>query len=222
MNRKNEKNIFFDTGVAEEYDRYYQTESGRAIDRIEKKMMADLLNGLPRQNLLEAGCGTGHWTRFFSDAGFQITAVDSSEAMLQRARTKAIQNTVFEKADASRLPYKNNQFPVVASITMLEFVNDVSRVLEEIQRVLQPGGTFLLGCLNERSELGKNRENDPVFKDARFFSPGEIEQMLLPFGRPEIQTGVFFSPAFELLDNTPQQANVEPAFIAAAVKNQKS
>src|SRR6056297_2305730 len=158
MNRKSAINIFFDANIAEEYDRYYQTVSGRTIDRIEKKMINDLLKGLPRNNLLEAGCGTGHWTRFFSDAGFQITATDSSEPMLQRARAKTIKNTVFEKADASRFPYKNNQFPVVASITMLEFVNDATRVLEEIQRVLQPGGTFLLGCLNERSELGKNRE----------------------------------------------------------------
>jgi len=222
MNRKSAINIFFDANIAEEYDRYYQTVSGRTIDRIEKKMINDLLKGLPRNNLLEAGCGTGHWTRFFSDAGFQITATDSSEPMLQRARAKTIKNTVFEKADASRLPYKDSQFPVVASITMLEFVNDVTRVLEEIQRVLQPGGTFLLGCLNERSELGKNRENDPVFKNARFFTREEIEQMLLRFGKPKVKTGVFFSPAFELLDNIPQQATVEPAFIAAAVKNEKS
>lgn len=38
--------------------------------------------------MLELRCGTGHWTQFFTAFGFQVTAVDNSEAMLEIAKKK--------------------------------------------------------------------------------------------------------------------------------------
>jgi ubiquinone/menaquinone biosynthesis C-methylase UbiE len=222
VNNMTEKNIFRDTKIAEDYDNYYQSEAGKAIDQIEKNIFSTLLTGLPRINLLEAGCGTGHWTRFFSSAGFHVTAIDVSEAMLQIAISKNIENVIFQKADATRLPFADNSYSTIASVTMLEFIEDVNKVLDEFRRVLKPGGTLLLGCLNELSELGKNKKNDPIFKDAHFFTPSEIKKLLMQFGHPKISFGVYFSPTFDLLDKTKKQNTVQPAFIAASVKNTRT
>jgi ubiquinone/menaquinone biosynthesis C-methylase UbiE len=221
MKTVNYRNIFLNPDVASEYDSYYQNEPGKTIDKKEKEIISGHLRNLPKENWLELGCGTGHWTKFFSDWGFQITAVDNSEAMLEIARSKNMKNVQLLNADAARLPFPDVCFSGIVSITMLEFVDDLNQVLNEIDRVLKPLGTLVLGCLNAGSELGKNKNNDPVFKHAHFFTPEEIEKMLFRFGNPRISAGVYFTPDFELLDGTKQQSTAEPAFIAASVKKTK-
>lgn len=216
------KNIFTDKKVAEEYDNYYKSETGKTIDNIEKNLLAGHLENIPYRGLLELGCGTGHWTSFFCQKGFNVTAVDASENMLEIAEKKKNSgNCKFRRADATRLPFHDNSFSVVASVAMIEFIDDVHKVMEEIERVLKPGGALLLGCLNQNSELGKARANDPVFKHARFFTPEQIQNFLTRFGEPELSYGVYFSPDFELMDGTPKQNQAEPVFIAASVKKTK-
>jgi ubiquinone/menaquinone biosynthesis C-methylase UbiE len=215
------KNIFLTPDVALGYDTYYQTEIGKTVDTIEKEIVSAHLKNLPKTNWLELGCGTGHWTKFFSECGFQVTAVDNSEAMLEIGRSKNMGNVQFLHADATRLPFPDGHFSGIVSITMLEFVDDLELVLNEIDRVLKPGGTIVLGCLNKLSQPEKNKNNDPVFQNARFFTPSEIKEMLTRFGKPRISAGVYFSPVFEILDGTDKQSTAEPAFIAASVQKQK-
>jgi ubiquinone/menaquinone biosynthesis C-methylase UbiE len=221
MKIKNTRNVFLTPDIASEYDTYYQTETGKTVDNIEKKIVSTHLKELPKTNWLELGCGTGHWTKFFSECGFQVTAVDNSEAMLEIARSKNLENVQFLNADAARLPFPDGHFSGIVSITMLEFVDDLELVLNEIDRVLKPGGTLVLGCLNALSEPGKNRNNDPVFQHAHFFTQDEIIEMLSRFGSPRLSAGVYFSPEFEILDGTEKQSTAEPAFIAVSVKKQK-
>jgi ubiquinone/menaquinone biosynthesis C-methylase UbiE len=221
MEINNTRNIFLTPEVASEYDAYYQTETGKTVDNIEKEIVSAHIKKIPKTNWLELGCGTGHWTKFFSESEFQITAVDNSEAMLKIARSKNLENVQFLNADATRLPFSDGHFSGIVSITMLEFVDDLEKVLNEIDRVLKPGGTLVLGCLNALSEPGKNKNNDPVFQHARFFTPNEIKEILGRFGNPRFSAGVHFSPDFELLDGTEKQSTAAPAFIAASVQKQK-
>ncbi len=217
-------NIFLRPSVAEEYDNYYLNEQGRNIDKIEKKIIEEhikLLKLLPKDNLLELGCGTGHWTNFFTGMGFQVTAVDESEAMLNIAVAKNIKNASFMLADASELPFPDKSFDIIASVTMLEFVEDPVKILDEVYRVLKPMGSLVLGCLNKNSIPGKNKDDDPVFKYADFFSPKEIEDMLSGFGTPYLTYGVYITEKSELSDGTDIQSRVEPVFIAASVKKTK-
>jgi ubiquinone/menaquinone biosynthesis C-methylase UbiE len=211
-------NLYLNQLVAAEYDHFYKTGQGKAIDNLEKAIMLELIDDIPRGQLLELGCGTGHWTEFFSRQRFQVIAIDESEAMLSIAQNKKIKNVTFIKANAAKLPFADNSFFAVASITMLEFVENSEKVLDEIDRVLRPGGHIILGCLNALSELGKNKQNDEVFKHARFFTPAEIEGLLSWFGTPILNFGIFYSPMFELLDGTEKQNTVQPAFIAAKVQ----
>jgi len=218
MNEIEGKNIFQIKTVAEKYDEYYNNESGQIIDKIEKEIFSNHLRDLPKIDLLELGCGTGHWTIFFSKLGFQITAIDESEAMIQIARSKKIPNASFQRADAAALPFPDNSFNTVTTITMLEFVEDTEKIFDEIGRVLKPGGTFIVGCLNKLSELGKNKNNDPVFKYAHFFTPKEVENMLSRFGKPYTTSGVYLSRDFKILDESGRRNIVKPAFIVSSVK----
>jgi ubiquinone/menaquinone biosynthesis C-methylase UbiE len=211
-------NIFSDRKVAKNYDRFYETPNGKALDAIEKKLIHDHIRTIPPGEMLELGCGTGHWTEYFSCQGFKVTATDNSEAMLRIAETKKIKNAVFLKADAAELPFPDHSFPVITSVTMLEFVENEKMVLNEIHRVLKPGGHLILGCLNRLSEPGKAKNNDEVFKHARFFTSSEVSRLLSMFGTPSMSFGVYLSSEFELLDGKNKQNTVEPAFIVASVQ----
>jgi len=112
----------FDFGpVAEQYDAWYETSPGLMYDQLEKDAV---LRFLPSQDteqmrLLDVGCGTEHWSRFFADLGFEVTGIDCSEEMIRVARGKGIQNARFEVADASDLMFKDGAFDMVVAVTSL-------------------------------------------------------------------------------------------------------
>ena len=81
-------NVFNNPEIAGKYDNYYQTDFGKKVDEIEKNLVLSLISDIPRGVMLEVGCGTGHWTRFFIDQGFKLTGIDISESMLQIVKKK--------------------------------------------------------------------------------------------------------------------------------------
>lgn len=210
-------NVFDDPSIASAYDGYYREGFGRQVDQIEKRLAADLIADIPRGPMLELGCGTGHWSEFFLQQGFTVTGIDTSEAMLRElaARNLAMDYRV---ASAQAIPFEDNAFGVVASVTMLEFVDDPDGVFDEMFRVLEPGGWLFLGSLNADSLLARNSAGDPVFGGAKFMNPAQFGERLGRFGEPELAFGVHLAEDFVLLDGTPEQVAAEPVFMAAAVR----
>ncbi len=75
-------NVFSNRLIAEKYDKFYKTIQGKAIDNLEKEIILKHIKGITcREDILELGCGTGHWTEFFCGQGFKVTAIDESEAI---------------------------------------------------------------------------------------------------------------------------------------------
>jgi ubiquinone/menaquinone biosynthesis C-methylase UbiE len=198
-------NIFENEAIAQQYDAYYTTEQGKRVDELEKQAIGQLLALIKPGHLLEIGCGTGHWTAFFSGLGFQITATDVSEAMLALARGKQISNTTFMEADVLELPFPDNHFDQVAAITSLEFCGNIKQAFAEMKRVLKPDGWLVAGCLNADSALGKIKDQDPVFQHGHFMSKEELEKHLLTIGKPELLECARLSTGFQLLDGTKDQ-----------------
>jgi len=183
------------TGIADEYDRWYETPFGRAYDTVEKKAVERMLPGdCGGRRLLEVGCGTGHWSAFFSERGFLVTGVDISSEMVSRAARKRIPNASFKVADAHALPCESGRFDMAAAITTLEFVRDAQGVVAEMARCTVKGGTLIIGALNALAPINieRKRAGKHPWADARFFSPEELETLLRPFGKPEIELAVFF------------------------------
>lgn len=210
-------NIFEKSKIAEEYDDYYMTDFGKKVDQIEKEIISDLLKDIPRGEMIDLGCGTGHWTDFFAEKDFKLKGVDASEAMLNIARNKKI-NAEFIQADSENLPFGDGSQYLVASIAMLEFVKDREKAIEEIFRILKKGGYFLLGGLNANSVPGRNKDNDEVFKHARFWEKDEIHSMFSSFELLEMKEGVFMDENFSIRDHEEDKTGIEPVFIAALFK----
>jgi demethylmenaquinone methyltransferase/2-methoxy-6-polyprenyl-1,4-benzoquinol methylase len=94
--------------------------------------------------VLDACCGTGDLAVAAARAGGVVTGADFSEQMLARARRKAPQLD-WVQADATGLPFEDGRFDVVTVGFGLRNLADLEEGLEELARVLAPGGR--LGCL---------------------------------------------------------------------------
>jgi ubiquinone/menaquinone biosynthesis C-methylase UbiE len=184
--------------AADTYDQWYETVEGKMYDYLEKKAISRYL---PPQaagkQLLDVGCGTGHWSAFFSLHGFQVTGIDISEPMIKIAKSKAIANVSFHLADAHALPFDDNHFDVSAAITTVEFVQDVTLVLQEMLRCThKPGGRILIGVLNARAPINRRRRKNPdsLYTKAQWFTPRQIKKLLAPLGRVRVVTAGLLSP----------------------------
>ncbi len=113
-------------------------------DRLEKKLIANFLpTETEGKRLLEIGCGTGHWSRFFNQCGFEVTGLDISERMVNTALQKGIPNVPFYVGDGHLLPFQDSTFDLTAAITTLEFVRDAEVVLQEMIRCTRKSGRIL-------------------------------------------------------------------------------
>lgn len=178
--------------VADAYDSYYQNDMGMKIDDLEKTMVGLFFNEFNHKDVLEVGCGTGHWTTFFAKQGFNITGIDISEKMIEKAKSKNIPNTKFEVIDATNLPYDDESVENIICITSLEFIKDKDKALKEMHRVLKKNGTILIGALNKDSEWYANNKNNEIYSSANLYNYEELYEALSIFGAPQIQSCVFF------------------------------
>ena len=97
---------------------------------------------------LDVGCGPGTVTASLARAaqpdGLAL-GVDISEPMLARAvRAESGPRIGFLRADAQRLPLRDETVDAVVSIAMLQLIPDPATALAEIARVLRPGGRLAL------------------------------------------------------------------------------
>jgi Methylase involved in ubiquinone/menaquinone biosynthesis len=212
------RNAFLNQAVADTYDNYYNSPAGSQIDRIEKQAIEAFLPQPETEPILELGCGTGHWSEFLSKRGFTVEALDVSDAMLSVAVGKHIPNVRFRKGDALNLPFSDESFGTVVSVTMLEFTNDPQKVITEVFRVLKPEGLLILGCLNLNSVLGKTRDSDDTFRHAHFFTKDELRTQLSVFRQVQLTECVYLSDDFTLLDKTMDRYPVEGAFLAVCAQ----
>ena len=127
-------------------------------------------------SVLEVGCGTGHFTRWFSQQGLQVIGLDLSRAMLEEANR--LESTLLLQGDALKLPFASNSFDMITLITTLEFLPDPIAVLSEVHRVARKG--LILGVINTQSCLGRKykRRKSPIWKAAQLFTPSELKQLI--------------------------------------------
>lgn len=198
--------------VAADYDAWYETDVGRLHDVVQKEAVLSLLpartaDGI--QKLLDAGCGSGHWSVFFAEHGFEVTGIDICPEMVAIARKRNVPHCHFEVADVMKLPFQNGAFDIVSALVMLEFVRDARAVCVEMIRCLKSDGCLMVGALNRLARINRERIAARVepYASARMFAPKEVSELLTPFGDVNIR----------LTEEHKSGSDESGAFIVAAV-----
>jgi ubiquinone/menaquinone biosynthesis C-methylase UbiE len=113
------------------------------------------LPDLPGNETLEVGCGRGTISSYFADAGYAVTLLDSSPAVIDIARNIYGGNghaAQFIVGDAFRTNLDDNRFALTVSIGLLEHFDDIVGLMREQLRVLKPGGVMLAYIVPERTD----------------------------------------------------------------------
>jgi ubiquinone/menaquinone biosynthesis C-methylase UbiE len=168
--------------VAARYDDWYQIPIGAFADQVETALIFSLFKLRPGDLVLDAGCGTGHFSLKLAHKGAQVVGVDVAPAMLARAREKAAgenQELIFCQMDICQLDYPSYYFDGVVSVAAFEFVRDRERAFAELMRVLKPGGKLLIATINRDSVWGDYyiqlaNNSDSVFRHAHFMTWREL------------------------------------------------
>ncbi len=102
------------------------------------------------QHILEVGAGRGYISILLGSRNPQsrITGIDYSPMQVIKAekyrRQKQISNCSFQQNNAMSLPFSDSSFDTVVSVGSIKHWPDAHRGLQEIHRVLKPGGCLMI------------------------------------------------------------------------------
>jgi ubiquinone/menaquinone biosynthesis C-methylase UbiE len=180
----------------EKYDQWFTTPIGFLVRKYESELMLNYLKPAPGEMILDAGCGTGVFTRDIISGGSQVIGLDISFPMLRRAREKS-GGVRFQPiwGDISTLPFREESFDKVVSITALEFIAEAKSAVAELFRVARRGGVVVVATLNSRSPWATRRREEArkghsIFSKAILRSPDELLSLSPALG--VVRTAIHF------------------------------
>ncbi len=145
--------------------------------------------------LLEVGCGVGLDLVRFACAGALVTGIDLAEVSIDLARRNFAQEGLTAELrvmNGENLEFADNSFDVAYAHGVLQYTADAQRMINELHRVLRPGGEAILmvynriSWLNMLSKVTKvelEHEDAPVL---RLYSIKEFRRMLEPFAETQV------------------------------------
>ena len=122
--------------IAPTYERWARLLS-MGQDARWRRVMVDGLGLSPGSRVLDVAAGTGSITRLMESRGLDVTSVDQSPEMTEMAKRRSAATVL---ATAERLPFADGTFDGVTFGYLLRYVDDVSRGLRELVRIVRPGG----------------------------------------------------------------------------------
>ena len=107
----------------------------------------DELQGL---DVLDAACGVGYGTLMIAESGASsVTGIDLSQEALDIANEEfSHENIRFVNANCTSLPFDDDQFDAATSFETIEHLAEPEKFIDELHRVIKPGGKLFLSCPN--------------------------------------------------------------------------
>lgn len=105
----------------------------------------NLLGDVAGRRILDAGCGSGPLLADLKEQGASVAGFDASPAMIRLARERLGDEADLKVANLTQsLPYDAESFDDALVVLVLHYLEDWSRPLAELRRVLSPGGRLVV------------------------------------------------------------------------------
>lgn len=171
---------FFQRDHAQSYEQWYEGPYKRA-ERWQKRVLGKLICTDPRvKTLLEYGCGTSRFTRWWHELGIEATGTDISPFMIAEALERFDGDLVL--AHSQWMPYRDASFDAVAFVTTFEYYVDPVEVVREAARVGRHG--ILFGMIHKitprtiRRRVQQAFGRNPFYETAKFYSIRSLKKII--------------------------------------------
>jgi ubiquinone/menaquinone biosynthesis C-methylase UbiE len=204
-----------DNEVVEAYDRINRWPQFRALRRM---FVTELKRHSPEGVLVDVGCGPGQLIAGIARSlpHLSIIGVDIAEEMLQKAGNNLAsmglaEKVSFRRGDMQGLPLESDSIDFVVSTLSLHHWSQPKQAIEEIHRVLKPGGQFLIFDLRRDSPRAAywivrfaqsfilpaalGRINEPTGSFMASYTPAEVKATMsdTPFHKWRVKPGLFWT-----------------------------
>ena len=181
--------------IAEEYLDQFSPHMWEHLLERRVEFLASSLRFVQSTNALglDLGCGVGAQSSAMAERGFRIVGVDPARKLLQAARRSGV---ACAAADGAALPFHDRSLDYVFTVGVLHHLagpDAQAAVCREVQRVLRPGGVFVVQETNPRNPLFR------VYMTYLFPLLKSIDEGTEQWIEPERWEN---APGFELMDTT--------------------
>jgi ubiquinone/menaquinone biosynthesis C-methylase UbiE len=154
------------------------------------KNAARIINPTNDDVYLEIGFGSGIFIKKYMSHVSKIAGIDHSEDMVKLAsdinrRLVESGKAEFKQGSASSLPWADNEFTVVATIETFFFLTEVEKTLNEIFRVLKPGGRLVIEMAYNKDD-GVEHKRHIKKMNLKLYHAEEIKNLLKNAGFSDI------------------------------------
>jgi len=202
-----------------EFNRWAEEGRGEGMEEDHLPITEPVLKMMKLQSnhrVLDMGCGAGWASRLLAAQVPQgsVVGIDISDGMIHRARQSSqhFANITYRVGSAEKIPWEQNCFDRILSIESFYYYPDQNRALEELMRVLAPGGRLFIlinlfqenpyslrwvGALGVPVHALSENEYAAMFR-LHGFEKVEIHHIPDPSPTPEQYSGKWFKNAAEL------------------------
>jgi ubiquinone/menaquinone biosynthesis C-methylase UbiE len=207
---------------ADEYARAYEEETpGGFALRVRRKRVLELFDKAGGR-VLDVGCGPAEMVEPLLRLDCEFWGLDPSPRMIEICRTRfgELKNAHFVAGEAGQISFPDAFFDAVLCMGVIDGLRNFGEVIQEMMRVLKPGGTIIITFANRRSpyaqwkkyvfypaltlkrrimEPGAN--NDPILIQRRLVTPKEARELLATAGaEAQRVVGYFYNILLSPLD----------------------
>lgn len=125
------------------YDFFEKIYNGKCYNALGERV-AEFVE--PTDKILECACGTGAISQSVAKYCYALTATDTSEGMMKRARKKCrkLKNVRFRKADIMELEYRDGAFDTIIAGNVIHLLDEPKKALTELERVCKKDGKLII------------------------------------------------------------------------------
>jgi len=182
---------------AQHYDSWFMTPVGRKVFDLELDTLLEVINPSQGMKLLDVGIGTGLFALEFTKKGVDVSGIDPSREMVAIAGKRGLNA---KRGTGEKIPFADNVFDVVLSMSSMEFSSDPDMFISEMVRVARPSALIVVAVLNFYALHGIKRRVKGLFKKtifsrAHFYNFWELKRLLLKHvSSVEVTSSVFMNP----------------------------
>jgi ubiquinone/menaquinone biosynthesis C-methylase UbiE len=117
------------------------------------------------KEVLDIACGSGYGTKLIAQNAKKVYGIDIDQETVNYAKENyRAKNIIYKVGSATDIPLGDNSVDVVVSFETIEHIDDYEKYLQEIKRILRPGGVLVLSTPNDDEYIEDNEFHQHEFR----------------------------------------------------------